>query len=138
MTIPMMLLLSALEAPSQPAAEAYTPEQLAVGAIREIITAQHVHEQKYPELGYACSLERLVETQMLLDTWLQGGRVEGYSFRLWCEKSSAPQASFRASAVPVKKAKGATWTVCTDETNVPRTVEGDVETCFTRGDTGPK
>ncbi len=137
MAILMMLLLTTLGTTPATASEAYTPEQLAVGAIREIITAQHVHKQRYPQLGYACSLERLVETQMLLDTWLAGKRVEGYAFRLWCAQPRTPQASYRASALPVKKAKGAMRTVCTDETNVPRMVEGDVEACFARG-TSPK
>ncbi len=43
------------------------------------------------------------------------------------------QSSFRASAVPARKEKGSTLTVCTDETNVPRTTDGDVAGCFARG-----
>jgi hypothetical protein len=133
----LILLVSALALPAQgdakPAKTEYTPEQLAEGAIREIISAQAVHKQTSPRVGYACSLERLVEAQLLLDTWLAGKRVEGYSFRVWCEPSSTPQASYRASGVPSKKTKGATLTVCTDQTNVPRTIDGDVAACFTKG-----
>jgi hypothetical protein len=129
-----LVLVSALaQQPSAGAEPSYSPEQLAGGAIREILSAQAVHEKQFPELGYACSLERLVETRMLLDTWLTGKRVDGYTFRLWCDTKASPQATFRASAVPVKKAKGATLTVCTDETNVPRTIEGDVAACFAKG-----
>lgn len=111
----------------------YTPEQLATGAVREIISAQAVHKKSHPEVGYACSLARLVETQMLLDVWLAGKRVDGYAFKVWCETKAAPQTSFRASAVPLAKAKGASQTVCTDETNVPRTIEGDAQACFDKG-----
>ena len=92
-----------------------------------------MHKKTHPEVGYACSLERLVETQMLLDVWLAGKRVDGYVFRVWCENVSSPQASFRTSAVPLAKAKGASLTVCADQTNVPRTIEGDAQACFDKG-----
>jgi len=130
-----LALLSTL-AFGQPAAEpaqAPTPEQLAVGTIRSIISAQAFHKQKYAELGYACSVERLVEVQALLDTLAAGKSFQGYTFKVWCEKASAPQVTYRASGVPVKKTKGSTLTVCTDETNVPRTVDGDVAACFAKG-----
>jgi hypothetical protein len=130
----VLVLVSALaQQPSAAAGLSYTPEQLAGGAIREILSAQAAHRRQFPEIGYACSLERLVETQMLLDTWLAGKRVNGYAFRLWCDTKATPQTTFQASAVPVKKAKGSTLTVCTDETNVPRTVDGDVDACFAKG-----
>ena len=127
----MMLLLTALEAP--PPTAPYTPEQLADGAIREIISAQAYHKTAFPQLGYACSIERLVEVQALGDVWSGGKRVDGYAFKLWCTQAGTPQATYRASAVPVKKARGPTLTVCTDETNVPRKIDGDPETCFARG-----
>ena len=126
------LLVLTGQAPGNPA-PSYTPEELAVGAVREIITAQAVHKQTSPEVGYACSLEPLVEADILLDTWLAGTRVDGYAFELWCDTWGTPQTTFRASAVPVKKVKGATLTVCTDETNVVRTIEGDVAACFEKG-----
>ncbi len=129
-----LVLVSALaQQPPAAAGPSYSPEQLAGGAIREILSAQAVHKKQFPELGYACSLERLVETQMLLDTWLTGKRVDGYTFKVWCDKKGTPQTRFRASAVPLKKAKGASLTVCTDETNVPRTIDGDAAACFAKG-----
>jgi len=70
---------------------------------------------------------------MLLDTWLAGTRVEGYRLELWCDTTDTPQGTFRASAVPVKKGSGATLTVCTDESNVVRTADGDVAACFEKG-----
>ena len=70
---------------------------------------------------------------MLLDVWLAGKRVDGYAFKVWCDATSRPQATYRATAVPVKKAEGARLTVCTDESNVPRTIEGDVAACFAKG-----
>ena len=111
----------------------YTPEQLAIGAVREIVSAQAVYRQSFPDAGYACRLEPLVEADILLDTWLAGTRVEGYDFELWCDGTDTPQTTFCASAVPVKKRPGATLTVCTDETNVIRTIEGDVSACFEGG-----
>jgi hypothetical protein len=110
-----------------------TPEQLAVGAVREIVSAQAVHKEMSPDIGYACGLEPLVEAQILLDTWLAGTRVEGYRFQLWCDTTDRPQTTFRASAVPRKKGSGATLTVCTNESNVVRTIEGDVASCFEKG-----
>jgi hypothetical protein len=128
------LLLSALATrASAPVTPADSPEHLATGAIAEIVSAQAVHRQKFPDVGYACSLERLVETQMLLDVWLEGRRVDGYEFRVWCEKTGTPQATFRASAVPSKPGAGASLTVCTDESNLPRTIDGDVAACFAKG-----
>ena len=57
-----LLLLSALvQQPSAAADPPYTPEQLAGGAIREILSAQAVHKKQFPQIGYACTLERLVE-----------------------------------------------------------------------------
>lgn len=130
MMLSMMLLLTALEAPPPSAPD--TPEQLAGGAIREIISAQAYHKTAFPQLGYACSIERLVEVQALGDIWSGGKRVDGYAFKLWCQQAGTPQATYRASAVPVNKTEGSTLTVCTDETNVPRTIDGDVEGCFER------
>ena len=130
-----LVLLTVLAVP-QPAADgkpSETPEQLAVGAIREIISAEAVHEKTSPEVGYACSLERLVEVQLLLDTWLAGQRVAGYTFKVWCATKGTPQTTYRASGVPVTKTKGASLTVCADETNRPRTIDGDEAACFARG-----
>ncbi len=129
-----LVLVSALVQDTSPAAnQSYTPEQLADGAIREILSAQAVHQKLFPQVGYACTLERLVQTHMLLDVWLAGKRVAGYTFRLWCDAKATPQTTFQASAVPAKKARGATLTVCADETNVPRAIEGDVAACFAKG-----
>jgi hypothetical protein len=130
-----LVLLSALavQAPAPGAGASYTPEQLAKGAVAEIMSAQAVHKRQFPDAGYACSLERLVETEMLLDVWLAGKRVDGYAFRVWCESAGKPQASYRASAVPAKTMKGAPLTLCTDESNVLRTVEGDTAACFAKG-----
>jgi hypothetical protein len=111
----------------------YTSEQLAVGAVRELISAQAVHRQMFPGVGYACRLDPLVEAEILLDVWLAGRRVDGYTFDLWCDTKDAPQTTFRASAVPVKRGTGAALTVCTDETNVVRTIDGDVAACFEKG-----
>ena len=129
----ILLLLTALEAAPQSASAPYTPEQLAGGAIREIISAQAYHKRTFPQQGYACTIERLVEVQALGGVWSTGKRVDGYSFKLWCEHAGTPQATYRASATPVKRAKGSTLAVCTDETNVPRTIDGDVKACFDRG-----
>jgi hypothetical protein len=101
--------------------------------VREIVSAQAVHKQLSAAKGYACGLEPLVEAQLLLDTWLEGARVEGYEFRAWCEAMSSPQATYRAAAVPKKPAPGARLTVCTDETNQLRAVEGDAAACLARG-----
>lgn len=130
-----LVLLSALavQAPAPGAGASYTPEQLAKGAVAEIMSAQAVHKRQFPDVGYACSLERLVETQMLLDVWLAGKRVDGYTFRVWCESTGEPQASYRASAGPAKPARGASLTVCADESNVLRTIEGDDAACFAKG-----
>ncbi len=128
-----LLLLAALTAQATADKTTYTSEELATGAIREIITAQHVYKANNPQRGYACSLEPLVKADLLKDTWTAGTRLDGYTFRLWCETTGAPQASFRASAAPVRKAKGSTLTVCTDETYTLRTVDGDVAACFVKG-----
>jgi hypothetical protein len=128
-----LLLVAAAPAPRGTTTSSHTPEQLAVGAVSEIISAQAVHAQMSPQVGYACSLKRLVDAQLLLDVWLSGKRVDGYVFDVWCEQEATPQATFRASAVPTHKGPGSTLTVCTDQTNVPRTVEGDVAACFARG-----
>ena len=111
----------------------YTPEQLAVGAVREIISAQAVRQQSSPEVGYACSLAPLVEADLLADVWREGKRLEGYTIELWCDTQDTPQTTFRASAVPLKKGTGATLTVCTDERSVPRAIEGTVAECFEKG-----
>jgi len=131
------VVLSLLAAAGQSGAvsdqSTYTPEQLAVGAVREIISAQAVRRQSSPEEGYACSLEPLVEADLLADVWLAGKRLEGYAFELWCDTKDAPQTTFRASAAPREKEKGSELTVCADETNVPRTIEGSVAECFEKG-----
>ncbi len=53
MPIHVMVLLAALEAAPQPLSASYTPEQIAGGAIREIISAEAYHRSAFPELGYA-------------------------------------------------------------------------------------
>jgi hypothetical protein len=129
--LPMLVFLATLAVQPAGASQPYAPEQLASGAVREVLSAQAVHKKSYPAVGYACSLERLVETQMLLDVWLAGKRVDGYAFRVWCDTQATPQTSFRASAVPLKT--GASLTVCTDQTNILRTIEGDAAACFDKG-----
>ena len=129
----LVLVSSLAVQQSANAGASYTAEELAGGAIREVMSAQAVHKKQFAQAGYACNLERLVETQMLLDTWLAGKRVDGYVFKVWCDTKATPQATFRASGVPLKKAKGASLTVCTDETNVLRTIDGDVAACFAKG-----
>ncbi len=128
-----LLLVSALAAQTPAGKPAYTPEELAVGTTRSIISAQAYHQHTFPQLGYACSIERLVEVQALLDTLSQGKTVDGYVFKVWCDSTAEPQKGYRASGVPVKKRDGASLTVCTGETNVPRTIDGDVAACFARG-----
>ncbi len=52
MPMHMMVLLAALQAAPPPSAS-YTPEQIAGGAIREIISAEAYHRRAFPDLGYA-------------------------------------------------------------------------------------
>ncbi len=129
------LILLALAVPAQsiagPAAD--TPEDLAVGTMRSILSAQAAYKHAHPEAGYACDVETLVKAEMLVEALSAGKAFDGYVFRIWCDTRSTPQTSFRASAVPAKKEKGSSLTVCTDETNVPRTAHGDVAACFAEG-----
>lgn len=129
----LVVLVALAQQPPAAAGPSYTPEQLAVGTTRSIISAQAVYKQTHPEAGYACDVETLVKADMLADVLSAGKTFNGYVFKVWCETKATPQATFRASAVPVKKAKGATLTVCADETNVPRTTDGDVAACFAKG-----
>lgn len=74
----------------------------------------------------------------MLSVWLAGPgsrarRRHGYVFKVWCDATSRPQATYRATAVPVKSAADARLTVCTDESNVLRTIEGDAAACFAKG-----
>ncbi len=132
-----LLLLGALASVGQPppaaGAPSYTQEELAVGTIRSIISAQAYHKQTYPAVGYACDIETLVKAQALVDALSEGMTFDGYVFKVWCESKATPQARFRASAVPARRGKGSSLTVCTDETNVPRNVDGDVAACFEKG-----
>jgi len=128
------LLLSALAAQAPaPATPAYTPEQLATGTIRSIISAQAVYRQTHPGAGYACDVETLVKADMLADVLSAGKAFNGYVFNVWCDTKGTPQTNYRASAVPVKMTTGSTLTACTDESNVPRTIDGDVAACFAKG-----
>ena len=132
-----LILLTTLAVPGQtPAVAAQspdTPEELAVGTIRSIISGQAAYKHAHPGAGYACDVETLVKADMLAETLSAGKAFDGYVFKVWCDTRSTPQASFRASAVPAKKQKGSSVTVCTDETNVPRTTDGDVSACFAKG-----
>jgi hypothetical protein len=125
-----MIVLTTLAVAGQ---TAYTPEELAVGTIRSVISAQAAYKQTHPGAGHACDIETLVKADMLIDALSAGRTFDGYVFKVWCETKSAPQATYRASAVPAKKGEGSRLTVCTDETNVPRTIDGDVAACFAKG-----
>jgi hypothetical protein len=129
------LILLALAVPGQSAAgtAADTPESLAAGTMRSILSAQAAYKHTHPEAGYACDVETLVKAEMLVEALSAGEAFDGYVFKVWCETRSTPQTSFRASAVPAKKKKGSSLTVCTDETNVLRTTDGDVAACFAKG-----
>ena len=129
----LVLVSSLAQQPSAGATQPYTPEQLAVGTIRSVISAQALYRQTHPRAGYACDVGTLVKVDMLSDVLSAGKPLDGYVFKVWCDTKATPQVTFRASAVPVKKAKGASLTVCTDETNVPRTIDGDVVACFAEG-----
>jgi len=127
------LVLLLLAGPGHPGRAPETPEELAVGTIRSILSAQAAYKHTHPEAGYACDIETLVKADMLVEALAAAKTFDGYVFRVWCETRNTPQASFRASAVPAKKEKGSRLTVCSDETNVPRTTDGDVAACFARG-----
>ena len=125
-----MIVLTTLAVAGQ---TAYTPEELAVGTIRSIISAQAAYRHTHPDAGYACDIETLVKADMLAEALSAGRTFDGYVFKVRCDTRSTPHASFRASAVPAKKATGSSLTVCTDETNVPRAIDGDVAACFAKG-----
>ncbi len=129
------LILLTMAVPGQSAAgrAPETPEELAVGTMRSIISAQAAYRHTRPDAGYACDVETLVKADMVVEALSAGRTFDGYVFKVWCDTRSTPQASLRASAVPAKKAKGSSLTVCTDETNVPRTADGDVAACFAMG-----
>jgi hypothetical protein len=124
-----IVLAHFLPADAAPGDAQYTPEQLALGTIRSIISAQAVHKRAHPELGYACDVETLVKADLLSDALSAGRSLNGYVFKVWCEAKTTPQGSFRASASPSKKADGSRLTVCADE----RTVDGDAAACFAKG-----
>jgi hypothetical protein len=128
----MILLTLAVTGQSAAAQARDTPEELAVGTIRSILSAQAAYKHTHPEAGYACDIETLVKADMLVEALAASKTFDGYVFKVWCETRSTPQASFRASAVPAHKEKGSSLTVCTDETNVPRTTDGDVASCFAK------
>jgi len=130
-----LILLTTMAVPGQATAgqAADTPEELAVGTMRSIISAEAAYKHTHPDAGYACDVETLVKADMLVEALSAGKAFDGYVFKVWCETKSTPQASFRAAAVPMKKEKGSSLTVCTDETNVPRTTDGDVAACFAKG-----
>lgn len=92
-----------------------------------------MYRKAHPDSGYACDVETLVKADVLADVLSAGKTFNGYVFKVWCETKATPQTTFRASAIPSKKEKGATLTVCTDETNVPRTTDGDLAACFAEG-----
>ncbi len=129
-----LVLLTTLAARGQPAAQTpYAPEELAVGTVRSIISAQAAYKHTHPDAGYACDVETLVKADMLVEALAAGKTFDSYVFKVWCETRATPQATFRASAAPAKKERGSSLTVCTDETNVPRTTDGDVAACFAKG-----
>ena len=104
-----------------------------MGTIRSIISAQAAYKHTHPDAGYACDVEALVKADMLAEALSAGKAFDGYVFKVWCETRDTPQASCRASAVPAKKERGSSLTVCTDETSVPRTTDGDTAACFAKG-----
>ncbi len=130
-----ILLALAVPGQSAPGPSSETPGELAVGTMRSILSAQAAYKHTHPDTGYACDVETLVKGDMLVEAMAGGKPFGGYVFKVWCETRSTPQATFRASAVPAKKEKGSALTVCTDETNVPRTTDGDVAACFAKGAT---
>ncbi len=130
MILSLLVLLSTLEGTPESVTGPYSQEELAGGAIREIISAQAYHRKAFPALGFACSIDRLVAVQALGDVWLTGKRVDGYRLELWCQEVTTPQSTYRASAIPTKKTKGAMLTVCADEENVPHTSAVDLQSCF--------
>jgi len=134
MLIVLVLLTTLASSGQTPAGQAsYTSEELAVGTIRSIISAQAAYKHSHPDAGYACDVETLVKADMLVDALSAGKAFDGYVFKVWCETRTTPQASFRASAVPARKGKGSRLIACTDETNVPRTTDGDVAACSAKG-----
>jgi hypothetical protein len=134
MNMMSVVILLTLAVPGQTAGGSPgTPEELAMGTIRSIISAQAAYKHSHPEAGYACDVETLVEADMLVEALSAGKTFDGYVFKVWCETRTTPQATFRASGVPAKKEKGSRLTVCTDERNVPRTTDGDVAACFAKG-----
>ncbi len=105
-----------------------------MGTIRSIISAQAVYKQTHPEAGYACDIATLVKADLLADVLATAGPSTATCSRSGATRSGhCLRPASRAFAVPARKEPGASLTVCTDETNVPRTVDGDVAACFRKG-----
>jgi hypothetical protein len=67
-------LAAAGQAPGDTAAPSYTPEQLAVGTIRSILSAQALYKQTHPGVGYACDIE--TSHARSTGTWPRASRRE--------------------------------------------------------------
>jgi hypothetical protein len=121
-----------------------TREQVVVGNMRSLLTAQIQYASNYPESGYACSLEtlggkrgRLGERQpnekfaMLIDDTLASGRRDGYTYAI-THCTGRPVASFAVTAVP--DAPGSGRAFCANESGVIRyAADGRAETCLASG-----
>jgi len=141
MTAPPAVTHTTFMPQSQTSVQLAGSDEIVLGAMRTILTAETTYSNTYPDVGYTCSLSSLdgfgggepnPHQAMLINSGLASGRRFGFVFTL-TECSAAPARSFRLTAVPNTATFGRK-AYCADQSGVIRSSnDGSAATCIANG-----
>jgi type IV pilus assembly protein PilA len=148
--IPFMLIIAAIAIPNLLRARIAANEASAAGSIRTINTAEVTYATAYPDLGFACDLEKLAgppdectrdsgstsDHACLIDNALGSGRKSGYQFSIeGCSGDGRRVTHYQVIARPINQNQSGRRIFCGDQSGVIKTTstEQTLEACMENG-----
>jgi hypothetical protein len=135
-SIPIILIVAAIAIPNLLRARMVANESGAVASLRIITTAQVTHQVAHPELGYACSLSAISDTE-ISDTILLTGQKSGYRFEIRnCapDQEGGPNTKYQLVAYPITVDQTGMRAFCTDESAmIKQDATGSPKKCLAGG-----
>ena len=125
--IPFILIIAAIAIPNLLRARLAANEASAASGVRTIITAEAAYQEKYPTVGYTCSLTSLggngtsvasPEQAQLIDEALASGEKHGYRFAVQNCVNSETEHKYQVVAYPAVRNQTGVRAFCSDESGV--------------------
>ena len=141
--IPFILIIAAIAIPNLLRARIAANESSAAAGVRTIITAEVAYYEKFPAIGYACSLASLggnstsvssPEQASFIDENLASGTKHGYRFAIQNCVNTETDHKYQVVAYPETRSSSGVRAFCSDESGVIKVdSRGSPDDCLSNG-----